>query len=66
MTKQQAILEILGINDEIKIGEVKKDICRLIDEIECEENSKWKKEAERLNVIVEWLREQCLDPALRK
>lgn len=29
-----------------------------------QERDKWKKEAERLSVIVEWLREQCLDSRL--
>ncbi len=59
-------MEILGFFDGVEIGKLKKDICAIIDEIEYEETTKWKKEAERLNTIIEWLREQCLDPALIK
>ncbi len=64
MTKEEAKLRILGFHNEIKIGDITEDIFLIIDKIEDEETTKWKKEAERLNTIIEWLREQCLDPAL--
>ncbi len=66
MTKEEAKLGIMGFFNEVKIGDIKQNICAIIDEIEDEEVTKWKKEAERLNTIIEWLREQCLDPALIK